>query len=234
MAAHVELIMSKSNKVSAAVAETVATAQVEHVPTVGELGSLAYSATRGGMDAAAVARKLWGVKFPELKPSSSERVQFNAAVLNAWMAKNEQHVTKVVRKMGEYHILAEGEQVDPAMVTTLTPAYVMAYEGNALTKLKRETPTLGAIVEREKKYYQGVYADTWRNLCDSLARLIKSETDPASRASNRIAPFSDRLPKLVEKIQTANEAAFNRGETGAYEPEKMDRALAAFARELKK
>jgi hypothetical protein len=204
------------------------------VPTVVEVAALAYSATRGGMDAAARARELWGDKFPELKPKSPERVQFNAGVLDAWMAKNEQHVTKVVRKMGEYHILAEGEQVDPAMVTTLTPACVMVYEGNALTKLKRETPTLGAIVEREKKYYQGVYADTWRNLCDSLARLIKSESDPAARSPNRIAPFIDRLPKLVERIQTANDAAFERGETGAFEPEKMGRALAAFAKELKK
>jgi hypothetical protein len=218
MAAHVELHMNKQVK----------------VPSVAEVAALAYSATRGGMDAAARARELWGDTFPELKPKSPERVQFNAAVLDAWMTKNERHVTKVVRKMGEYHIPAKDEQVDPAMVTTLTPAYVMAYEGNALTKLKRETPTLGAIVEREKKYYQGVYADTWRNLCDSLRNLIKSESDPTTRGSNRIAPFADRLPKLVERIQTANDAAFERGETGAFEPEKMGRALAAFAKELKK
>jgi hypothetical protein len=204
------------------------------VPSVAEVATLAYAATRGGMDAAARARELWGDTFPELKPKSPERVQFNAAVLDAWMTKNERHATKVVRKMGEYRLLEENEEVDAAMVTTLTPAYVMAYEGNALTKLKRETPTLGAIVEREKKYYQGVYADTWRNLCDSLRNLIKSETDPTTRGSNRIAPFADRLPKLVERIQTANNTAYERGETGSYEPEKMDRALAAFAKELKK
>ena len=204
------------------------------VPSVAEVATLAYTATRGGMDAAARAREFWGDKFPELKPKSPERILFNTAVLDAWMAKNEDNVVKVVRKMGEYHILAEGEQADPFTVTSLTPAYVMAYAGNALTKLKRETPTLGEIVEQEKKYFQGVYADTWRNLCESLARLIRSETDPASRAPNRIAPFAERLPKLVERIQTANNTAFERGETGAYEPAKMDRALAAFAKELKK
>ena len=204
------------------------------VPSVAEVATLAYAATRGGMDAAARARELWGDTFPELKPKSPERVQFNAAVLDAWIAKNERRVTKVVRKMGEYRLLEKGEEVDAAMVTTLTPAYVMAYEGNALTKLKRETPTLGAIVEREKKYYQGVYADTWRNLCESLRNLIKAESDPAARSPNRIAPFSDRLPKLVERIQTANSAAFDRGETGSYDPAKMDKALAAFAAELKK
>jgi len=226
--------MNKSKKVEK-VEPAVAVATVtEHVPTIAEVATLAYTATLGGMSAANMARKIWGPEFPELKSNSPERVQFNAAVLDAWMTKNERHVTKVVRKMGEYRVLEKGEDVDAAMVTTLTPAYVMSYAGNALTKLKRETPTLGALVEIEKKYYQGVYADTWRNLCESLARLVNAESNPAARSPNRIAPFADRLPKLVGGIQKANEAAFNRGETGSYDPAKMDKALAAFAAELKK
>lgn len=219
--------MSKSQKVATAVASTVST------PTVESVAELAFNATCGGMDAADKARALWGAEFPTLKANSVEREQFNAGVLAAWMKKNEQRVPKVVRKMGEYRLLGADEVADESTVTALTPAFVMQYKGNALTKLKKDTPTLGAIVEKRKLYYQGVYADTWRNLCESLARLIKREAEPVSGTPNRTAPFAERLPKYVERIVTANTAAFNRGETGAYDPAKMDRALAAFAKALK-
>lgn len=220
--------MSKSQKVAVAVASTVS------APTIESVAELAFNATCGGMDAADKARTLWGAEFPTLKANSVEREDFNKGVLTAWLKKNEQRVPKVVRKMGEYRLLGTDEQADESTVTALTPAFVMQYKGNALTKLKKETPTLGAIVEKQKLYYQGVYADTWRNLCESLARLIKRESGAAGRGANgTLKVFADRLPNYVERIDTANTAAFNRGDTTAYEPAKMQKALAAFAKALK-
>ena len=218
--------MSKS-KVTAHVA-----AQVQTVNTV---ASLAFNATQGGIDAARAARELWGAEFPTLKPKSVERVEFNAKVLDAWLIKNRENVPTVVRKMGEYRLLEKGETAEEGTATTLTPAYVMGYAGNALTKLKKETPTLGNIVDKVKTYYQGVYADTWRNLCESYVRLQRQESGESKGrgANGPLKPYGDRLPKYVDRILTANTAAFERGDTTAYDPTVMDRALAAFAKSLK-
>lgn len=220
--------MSKSQKVAIAVASTVSAL------TVSTVAELAFNAAIGGMNAADKARALWGAEFPTFKANSDEREQFNAGVLAAWLKKNEQRVPRVVRKMGEYRLLGADEQADESTVTSLTPAFVMQYKGNALTKLKKDTPTLGAIVEKQKLYYQGVYADTWRNLCESLARLINRESGATGRGANGpMKVFADRLPNYVERIDTANTAAFNRGDTTAYDPAKMQKALAAFAKALK-
>lgn len=227
MAAYMEITMSKT-KVATAVASTVSA-------SVSEVASLAFNATSGGMAAAAMARTLWGADFPTLKPKSVERVEFNTKVLDAWAKAHRDNIPKVVRKMGEYRILAEGEAADPATIQELNPAFVMGFAGNALTKLKRDVPTLGAIVEKQKNYYQNVYADTWRNLCESLARLIKRESGETGRGANGILkPYGERLPKLVDRILTSNTAAFERGDATAYDPAKMDKALDAFSRELKK
>lgn len=227
MAAHVELYMSKRNTIATA----VATATIVNAQNIGEL---AFIALQGGKAAAAQARTLWGADWPTLKPKSTERQDFNAGVLAAWMKKYRDRVPVAVRKMGEYHIAAEGETVAEGTGTALTPEFVMGYAGNALTKLKRDNPTLGALVDAQKTKYQAVYADAWRNMAESYAKLLRDEAgESGKKAASHLKPFGDRLPAYVERIVTANNAAFERGDTSSYSPDVMDKAAAAFAKVLK-
>ena len=221
--------MSKSQKVAAAVA--VATGSTK--PTGHTIGAAAFAASQGGKVAAAQARAAWGAEWPTLKPKSQEREDFNAGALGAWMEKNRDRVPVAVRKMGEYHLAVSGETVPDGTGTALTPAFCMGYAGNALTKLKRDNPTLGALVETQKKKYQDVYADAWRNMVESYARLLKDEAGDGDKTAKRMDPFGTRLPKYVERILTANNAAFERGDTTSYSPDVMDKAAAAFAKVLK-
>jgi hypothetical protein len=219
--------MSKSIKVATAVAANVK-------PTAHDIGVAAFTASQGGKVAAAQARTLWGAEWPTLKPNSVERQDFNAGALAAWMTKYRERVPTAVRKMGEYHAAATGETVPEGCGTDLTPAFVMGYAGNALTKLKKENPTLGALVATQKKKYQDVCADAWRNMAESYGRLLKDEAgEDGSATPKRMDPFGVRLPKYVERIITANNAAFERGDTSSYSPDVMDKAAAAFAKVLK-
>ena len=219
--------MSKSNKV----ATTVATVIRSPAHTI---GALAFAASQGGKAAAAQARTLWGDDWPTLKPKSVERQEFNAGVLAAWVEKYRDRIPTAVRKMGEYHLAAPGETIAEGTGTALTPAYVMGYQGNALTKLKKDNPTLGALVDVQKTKYQAIYADAWRNMVESYARLLKDEAgESGTKAATHLKPFGDRLPAYVERIVTANKAAFERGDTSSYPVEVMDKAAAAFAKVLK-
>jgi hypothetical protein len=219
MAAHVEIHMSKSNT-------------VKH--TAQSIGALAFAASQGGKAAAAQARTLWGDNWPELKPRDPERLMFNAGVLTEWAKKFPDRIPVAVRKMGEYHLAEPGEKVADGTGTALTPAYVMEYAGNALTKLKKECPTLGALVDAQKTKYQAIYADAWRNMAESYARLLRDEAgESGKKSASHLKPFGDRLPDYVSRIITANKAAFERGDTTSYSLELMDKAAAAFAKVLK-
>ncbi len=219
--------MSKRNTIAAAVANTT-------IVNAKNVGALAFAASQGGKVAADQARTLWGADWPTLKPKSVERQEFNAGVLAAWLDKNRDRIPIAVRKMGEYHLAVEGETVAEGTGTSLTPEFVMGYQGNALTKLKRDNPTLGALVDTQKTKYQAVYADAWRNMAESYARLLKDEAgESGKKAASHLKPFGDRLPTYVERIVTANKAAFERGDTSSYSPDVMDKAAAAFAKVLK-
>ena len=219
--------MSKSIKVATAVAANVA-------PTAQNIGEAAFLASQGGKTAAAQARTLWGAEWPTLKPNSVERQDFNVGVLAAWAKKYPDRIPTAVRKMGEYHVAAPGETIPDGTGTALTPAFVMGYAGNALTKLKKDNPTLGALVATQKKKYQDVCADAWRNMTESYGRLLKDEAgEDGDVTPKRMDPFGVRLPKYVDRIITANNAAFERGDTSSYSPEVMDKAAAAFAKVLK-
>lgn len=219
--------MSKRNNVAAAVAANIA-------PTAHNIGALAFAASQGGKAAAAQARTLWGADWPTLKPKSVERQEFNAGVMAAWVDKYRDRIPTAVRKMGEYHLAIEGEIVAEGTGTALTPEYVMGYQGNALTKLKKDNPTLGALVDAQKTKYQAVYADAWRNMAESYAKLLRDEAgESGKKAASHLKPFGDRLPAYVERIVTANNAAFERGDTSSFSPDVMDKAAAAFAKVLK-
>lgn len=216
----------KQNNVATAVAANIQ-------PTAKSIGNLAFIASWGGKVAAAQAATIWGANWPELKPKSIERQEFNAGVLAAWLDKNRDRVPVAVRKMGEYHLAAEGETVAEGTGTSLTPEFVMGYQGNALTKLKRDNPTLGALVDAQKTKYQAVYADAWRNMVESYGRLLRDAGADGKRAGSHLKPFGDRLPTYVERIVTANKAAFERGDVSSYPTDVMDKAAAAFAKVLK-
>lgn len=222
--------MSKS-KVSAAVAANVAPATVQGV------ADLIISAAKGGRAAAMMARQVWGADFAAtIKPRSVEREGFNSAVLRAWSADPTNKPKVAVRERGEYRYAEPGEQVPEGHGTDLTPGFVLQYKGNALTKLKKETPTLGALVAEQAKYFQDTCADAWRNLKDADASLTRLEGTTAGRgAGGTTKPFGERFVRDIEtRILKPNAASFERGDTTAFEPRLMERAVDAMLAVLKK
>lgn len=221
MAAH-EVQVMKSKQVAAHVAEVT--------PSVALIAQGTYTASRGGKAAAAMAEALWGPGFVAFKPDTAERKAFNAEVLKAWTADKSNVVKVAVRRMGEYSLAQHGETVPEGKGTSLTPGYVMGYAGVKLTKLKKESPTLGALVEAEKGYFQNVYADAWRNLKEAYVRLLKDREvgQPRGARAGDAKPFGDRLAINIDKaIRSPNHASYERGDVTAYPDEVMDKAIEA-------
>lgn len=222
--------MSKS-KVGAAVAANVAPATVQGI------ADLIVTASKGGRAAAMMARQVWGADFATaIKPRSVEREGFNAAVLKSWSADPTNKPKVAVREMGLYRYAEPGEQVPEGHGTDLTPGFVLQYKGNALTKLKRETPTLGALVGEQAHYFHTVYGDAWRNLKDADASLTRMDGAVAGRApGGTTKPFGERFMRDIEtRFIKPNAASFERGDTTAYEPKLMERAVDAMLAVLKK
>lgn len=222
--------MSKS-KVGAAVAANVAPATVQGV------ADLIVAASKGGRAAAIMARQVWGADFATaIKPRSVEREGFNAAVLKAWSADPTNKPKVAVREMGQYRYAEPGEQVPEGHGTDLTPGFVLQYKGNALTKLKRETPTLGALVGEQAHYFHTVYGDAWRNLKDADASLDRMDGNTAGRgAGGTTKPFGERFMRDIEtRFLKPNAASFERGDTTAYEPKLMEAGVDAMLARLKK
>lgn len=224
--------MSKSSKVDA-----VVTASVDPVPTVQGIADAIVSASKGGRAAAMMARQVWGADFAQsIKPNSVEREGFNGAVLRAWVADPTNKPITVVRVRGEYRYAFDRETIPDGDGLALLPGYVLQYKGNALTKLKRETPTLGALVAERAKYFQNICADAWRNLKDADASLERTINDPMERgATGGTKPFGERFTRDIEtRILKPNAASFERGDTTAYEPSLMERAVDAMMATLRK
>lgn len=224
--------MGKSSKVDAAVAASVGT-----VATVQGVADLIVSASKGGRAAAMMARQVWGLGFAlSVKPRSVEREGFNAAVLKSWTADPTNKARVAVREMGEYRYSTDGETVADGDGTALTPGFVLQYKGNALTKLKRDTPTLGALVAEQAKYFQDICADAWRNLKDADASLSRMDGETKGRgATGGTKPFGERFTRDIEtRILKPNAASFERGDTTAYEPNLMERAVDAMMAVLRK
>ena len=224
--------MSKSSKVDA-----VATASVDAVPTVQGIADAIVSASKGGRAAAMMARQVWGADFAKsIKPNSVEREGFNKAMLKSWTADPTNKAQVAVREMGEYRYATDGETVADGDGTALTPGFVLQYKGNALTKLKRETPTLGALVAEQAKRFQDIYADAWRNLKDADASLSRMDGETKGRgATGGTKPFGERFTRDIEdRILKPNAASFERGDTTAYEPRLMERAVDAMMAVLRK
>ena len=220
--------MSKSSKMNATTTPT---------PTVQNIADAIVTASKGGRAAAMMAREVWGTDFAAtIKPRSVEREGFNAAVLKSWTADLTNKARVAVRVMGEYRYTELGEQVTDGDGITLTPGYVLQYKGNALTKLKRETPTLGALVAEQAKYFQDICADAWRNLKDADASLNRMAGTTAGRgATGGTKPFGERFTRDIEtRILKPNAASFERGDTTAYEPSLMERAVDAMMTVLRK
>ena len=231
-AIHAEIVMGKSSKVDAAVAASVGT-----VPSVQGVADLIVSASKGGRAAAMMARQVWGLGFAlSIKPRSVEREGFNAAVLKSWTADPTNKARVAVREMGEYRYSTDGETVADGDGTALTPGFVLQYKGNALTKLKRDTPTLGALVAEQAKYFQDICADAWRNLKDADASLSRMDGETKGRgATGGTKPFGERFTRDIEtRILKPNAASFERGDTTAYEPNLMERAVDAMMAVLRK
>ena len=232
--------MSKSSKVDAvatASVDAVATASVDAVPTVQGIADAIVSASKGGRAAAMMARQVWGADFAAtIKPGSLQRIGFNGAVLKSWTADPTNKAREAVREMGEYRYAADGETVADGDGTALTPGFVLQYKGNALTKLKRETPTLGALVAEQIKYFQGIYADAWRNLKDADASLERMGGETKGRgATGGTKPFGERFTRDIEdRFLKPNAASFERGDPTAYEPSLMGRAIDAMKEVLRK
>jgi hypothetical protein len=232
MAEHVESYQMKAKQVAAHVA-----AQVEVAPSVELIAQGAYSASRGGKSAAAMAETLWGAGFIAFKPDSAERKSFNAEVLKAWSADTSNIVPVAVRRMGEYRLAEHGEVVPEGKGTTLTPGFVMQYAGVKLTKLKKESPTLGALVEARKGYYQNLQYDAWRNLKEAYARLLKDRSlgKSGNARAGDAKSFGDRLPINIDKgIVSPNRASFERGDVTAFPENVMDDAVAAMIAVLRR
>lgn len=222
--------MSKS-KVGAAVAANVAPATVQGV------ADLIMAASKGGRAAALMARQVWGADFATaIKPRSVEREGFNAAVLRGWSADPTNKPRVAVRELGSYRYAEPGEQVPEGHGTDLTPGFVLQYKGNALTKLKKETPTLGALVAEQAKRFQDICGDAWRNLKDADASLTRMDGTVAGRgAGGTTKPFGERFMRDIEtRFLKPNAASFERGDTTAYEPKLMERAIDAMLAVLKK
>lgn len=222
--------MSKS-KVGAAVAANVAPATVQGI------ADLIVAASKGGRAAAMMARQVWGADFATaIKPRSVEREGFNAAVLKAWSADPTNKPKVAVRERGEYRYAEPGEQVPEGHGTDLTPGFVLQYKGNALTKLKRETPTLGALVAEQAHYFHTVYGDAWRNLKDSDASLNRMDGNTVGRGANGgTKPFGERFMRDIEtKFIKPNAASFERGDTTAWEPKLFERGVDAMLAVLRK
>ena len=220
--------MSKSSKMNATTTPT---------PTVQNIADAIVTASKGGRTAAMMAREVWGADFAAtIKPRSVEREGFNGAVLKSWTADPTNKALTVVRVRGEYRYAEQGEQITDGDGTTLTPGFVLQYKGNALTKLKRETPTLGALVAEQAKYFQDTCADAWRNLKDADASLTRMDGTTAGRgATNGTKPFGERFTRDIEtRILKPNAASFERGDTTAYEPSLMERAVDAMMAVLRK
>lgn len=224
--------MGKSSKVDAAVA-----ANVNPVATVQGVANLILASSKGGRVAALMARQLWGADFAQsIKPRSVEREGFNAAVLKSWTSDPTNKARVAVREMGEYRYATDGETVADGDGLELSPGYVLQYKGNALTKLKRDTPTLGALVAEQAKYFQDTCADAWRNLKDADASLARIATEGAKRgATGGTKPFGERFTRDIEtRILKPNASSFERGDTTAYEPSLMERAVDAMMAVLRK
>jgi len=230
-AIHAEIVMSKS-KVAAAVA-----ANTNHAPTVQGIADAIVSASKGGRAAAMMARQVWGADFATaIKPRSVEREGFNAAVLRSWTADPTNKPLTAVRVRGEYRYATDGETVADGDGTALTPGFVLQYKGNALTKLKRDTPTLGALVAEQAKRFQDICADAWRNLKDADASLSRMDGETKGRgATGGTKPFGERFTRDIEtRILKPNAASFERGDTTAFEPSLMERAVDAMMAVLRK
>jgi hypothetical protein len=229
--------MRKVPKVDAAVAASVEAPEVLSVPTVQGIADAIVSASKGGRAAAMMARQVWGLGFAlSVKPRSVEREGFNAAVLKSWTADPTNKPKVAVREMGEYRYATDGETVADGDGTALTPGFVLQYKGNALTKLKRDTPTLGALVAEQAKYFQDTCADAWRNLKDADASLTRMDGETKGRgATGGTKPFGERFTRDIEtRILKPNAASFERGDTTAYEPSLMERAVDAMMAVLRK
>ena len=223
--------MSKS-KVAAAVA-----VNTNQAPTVQGIADAIVASAKGGRSAAMMARQVWGADFATaIKPRSVEREGFNAAVLRSWTSDPMNKPRTAVRVRGEYRYATDGETVADGDGLELSPGYVLQYKGNALTKLKRETPTLGALVAEQAKRYQDICADAWRNLKDADASLNRMEGTTAGRgATGGTKPFGERFMRDIEtRILKPNAASFERGDTTAYEPSLMERAVDAMIMVLRK
>jgi len=206
-------------------------------PTVQKIADAIVTASKGGRAAAMMAREIWGADFAQsIKPRSVEREGFNGAVLKSWTADLTNKALTVVRVRGEYRYTFDGETIPDGEGLTLTSGYVLQYKGNALTKLKRETPTLGALVAEQAKYFQDICADAWRNLKDADASLDRMINEPKGRgATNGTKPFGERFTRDIEtRILKPNAASFERGDTTAYEPSLMERAVDAMMAVLRK
>ena len=222
--------MSKSSKMNATTTPTP-------TPTVQNIADAIVTASKGGRAAAMMAREVWGTDFAAtIKPRSVEREGFNGAVLKSWTADPTNKARVAVRIMGEYRYAEPNEQITDGDGTTLTPGFVLQYKGNALTKLKRDTPTLGALVAEQAKYFQDTCADAWRNLKDADASLNRMAGTTAGRgATGGTKPFGERFTRDIEtRILKPNAASFERGDTTAYEPSLMERAVDAMMAVLRK
>lgn len=222
--------MSKS-KVAAAVAAVSAPATVQGI------ADAIVASAKGGRSAAMMARQVWGADFAAtIKPRSVEREGFNAAVLRSWTADPTNKPLTAVRVRGEYRYATDGETVADGDGLELSPGYVLQYKGNALTKLKRETPTLGALVAEQAKRFQDICADAWRNLKDADASLTRMNGETKGRgATGGTKPFGERFTRDIEtRILKPNAASFERGDTTAYEPSLMEKAVDAMLAVLRK
>ena len=214
-----------------------ATAAVSAPATVQGIADAIVASAKGGRSAAMMARQVWGADFATaIKPRSVEREGFNAAVLRSWTADPMNKARVAVRVRGEYRYATDGETVADGDGLELSPGYVLQYKGNALTKLKRETPTLGALVAEQAKRFQDICADAWRNLKDADASLTRMNGETKGRgATGGTKPFGERFARNIENfIFKPNAASFERGDTTAYEPSLMERAVEAMHEVLRK
>jgi len=222
--------MSKSSKTNATTTPTP-------TPTVQNIADAIFTASKGGRAAAMMAREVWGADFAQsIKPRSVEREGFNGAVLKSWTADPTNKALTVVRVRGEYRYAFDDETIPDGDGLTLTPGYVLQYKGNALTKVKRDTPTLGALVAERAKYFQNICADAWRNLKDADASLERMINEPIGRgATGGTKPFGERFTRDIEiRFLKPNAASFERGDPTAYEPSLMERAIDAMMTVLRK
>lgn len=218
---------------SAAPAVAAASAPTGVLPTAATIAEGIIDAALKGQDAAAAARTLWGADFPSLKADSAQRMEFAAAVLAAYMARQEKAgaVPVAVRENGVYRLAKDGEAVADGEGLALTLAYCAQYAGAALTKLKNENASLGALVSKVRKTAQDAVAGRWRDLCTAYARLKEAEAaadGEAGTAAGAVDPLPARVAKALEdRIVKPNATANSRGKL-SWTPARMAAAVKAF------